>query len=102
MVDYSIAARGGQANAAPDFVNMLAQYQMMGARAQQQQLASAQLAEYERARQEEENLRNYLGSSGVNMMDPQLATRMGAISPKYLTQIMTADRKSTRLNSSHT
>jgi len=28
-LSYSIAARGGQANAAPDFVNMLAQYQMM-------------------------------------------------------------------------
>jgi len=39
-VDYTIAARGGQANAAPDFVNMLAQYQMMGARAQQQQLSN--------------------------------------------------------------
>jgi len=38
-VDYSIAARGAQANAAPDFANMLAQYQMMGLRAQQNEIA---------------------------------------------------------------
>ena len=30
------------------------------------------------------------------MMDPQLATRMGAISPKYLTQIMTAQAQAKR------
>jgi hypothetical protein len=42
-VDYSIAARGAQANAAPDFTNMLAQYQMMGARAQQQELQQREL-----------------------------------------------------------
>ena len=95
-VDYTIAARNALSNTAPDFANMLAQYQMMGARATQQQLAQQQLEEYERARQEEENLRNYLGSGGVNMMDPQLATRMGAISPKYLTQIMTAQAQAKR------
>lgn len=42
-VDYTIAARNAQANTAPDFTNMLAQYQMMGARAQQQQLQQREL-----------------------------------------------------------
>lgn len=95
-VDYSIAARGAQTATPTDYTNMLAQYQMMGARAQQQQLVQQQLAEYERARQEEENLRQYIGSNGVNMMDPQFATRMAAISPKYLTQIMTAQAQAKR------
>ena len=43
-VDYTIAARNAQLNNTPtDFTNMLAQYQMMGARAQQQQLLQREL-----------------------------------------------------------
>ena len=42
-VDYTIAARNALSNTAPDFANMLAQYQMMGSRAQQQQLQQREL-----------------------------------------------------------
>jgi len=43
-VDYTIAAsRNALANTPTDFTNMLAQYQMMGARAQQQELAQREL-----------------------------------------------------------
>jgi len=42
-VDYTIAARNALSNTAPDFANMLAQYQMMGSRSQQQQLQQREL-----------------------------------------------------------
>ena len=66
MVDYSIAARGGQVNAAPDFVNMLAQYQMMGARAQQQQLEQLQYQKMQQELQQQNALRGMLGGLDIN------------------------------------
>jgi hypothetical protein len=53
-VDYTIASRNALANTPTDFTNMLAQYQMMGARAQQQQLAQMQMDEYARKAQAEQ------------------------------------------------
>lgn len=53
-VDYTIAAsRNALANTPTDFTNMLAQYQMMGSRAQQQELADfqAQMAAHRDLRQ---------------------------------------------------
>ena len=71
-VDYTIAAsRNALANTPTDFTNMLAQYQMMGARAQQQELVQQQLAEYERARQEEESYRNLATQQGFDPLSRQ-------------------------------
>jgi GH24 family phage-related lysozyme (muramidase) len=52
-VDYTIASRNALANTPTDFTNMLAQYQMMGSRAQQQELADfqAQMAAHRDLRQ---------------------------------------------------
>jgi hypothetical protein len=78
-VDYTIAARNALANTPTDFTNMLAQYQMMGARAQQQQLAQMQMEEYERARQEDEAVRQYYSQPGI---DPFARTTLAGLAPR--------------------
>ena len=65
-VDYTIAARGAQANAAPDFANMLAQYQMMGARAQQQQLQQLEYEKLQREQERQNQLLGLLGGADIN------------------------------------
>ena len=67
-VDYTIAARGAQGNTAPDFANMLAQYQMMGARAQQQQLEQLQYQKLQQELQQQNALRGMLG--GLDISSP--------------------------------
>jgi hypothetical protein len=89
-VDYTIAARGAQANTAPDFANMLAQYQMMGARAQQNQLAQQQLAEYERARQEDEMVRQYYSQPGLDPFSRQTFAGLAPKSPTAFFKAMPA------------
>ena len=78
-VDYTIAARNAQATAAPDFANMLAQYQMMGARAQQNQLAQMQMAEYARKAQAEQALRGL----SPNFDDPRFAQQVFQYDPDF-------------------
>jgi len=68
-VDYTIAARLGQANAAPDFANTLAQYQMMGARAQQEQLQQLQMQKLQQEQQQQNALRGMLG--GLDISSPE-------------------------------
>ena len=68
-VDYTIASRNALANTPTDFTNMMAQYQMMGARAQQQQLAQMQMDEYARKAQAEQALRGLT----PNFDDPRFA-----------------------------
>lgn len=53
-------------------------------------LAQAQLAEYQRQREEEEGLRNYMAQQGVDPMSEDFMRRVAAISPKYLPQLMSA------------
>ena len=65
-VDYTIAARGAQANAAPDFANTLAQYQMMGARAQQEQLQQLQMQKLQQEQQQQNMLLNTLRNLDIN------------------------------------
>jgi hypothetical protein len=91
-VDYSIAARGAQANTAPDFANMLAQYQMMGARAQQQQL---QQLEYEKLRREMDQqnaLRSMLGGLDINSPASVNALAQAGYLPESLS-VMSAIRQ---------
>ena len=65
-VDYSIAARGAQTNTAPDFANTLAQYQMMGARAQQEQLQQLQMQKLQQEQQQQNMLLNTLRNLDIN------------------------------------
>ena len=78
-VDYTIASRNALANTPTDFTNMLAQYQMMGARAQQQELARMQMEEYERERQEDEAVRQYYSQPGL---DPFARTTLAGLAPR--------------------
>jgi hypothetical protein len=84
-VDYTIAARGAQANAAPDFANMLAQYQMMGARAQQQQ---AQQRELDRQNQ----LVSLLGGADINSPETINMLLHAGYLPESIS-VMTAQRQ---------
>jgi hypothetical protein len=78
-VDYTIASRNALANTPTDFTNMLAQYQMMGARAQQQQLAQMQMDEYARKAQAEQALRGIT----PNFDDPRFAQQAFQYDPDY-------------------
>ena len=92
-VDYTIASRNALANTAPDFTNMLAQYQMMGARAQQQELVQQQLAEYERARQEEESYRNLATQQGFDPLSRQSLVQAYQISPTLGMKVLSAQEQ---------
>jgi hypothetical protein len=69
---------------------MLAQYQMMGARAQQQQLAQQQLEEYERARQEDEMVRQYYMQPGRGALNQPNLTGLAQVSPSTFIKAMPA------------
>ena len=88
-VDYTIAARNALANTPTDFTNMLAQYQMMGARAQQQQLAEQQLAEYARKTQAEQALRGI----SPNFDDPRFAQQVFQYDPDFARNLYLARRR---------
>ena len=85
MVDYTIAARGAQANAAPDFANMLAQYQMMGARAQQQQLQQREL-------DRQNQLISLLGGADINAPETINALARAGYLPESIS-VMGAQRQ---------
>jgi hypothetical protein len=92
-VDYTIASRNALANTPTDFTNMLAQYQMMGARAQQQELVQQQLAEYERARQEEESYRNLATQQGFDPLSRQSLVQAYQISPTLGMKVLSAQEQ---------
>lgn len=85
MVDYTIAARGAQANAAPDFANMLAQYQMMGTRAQQQQLQQREL-------DRQNQLISLLGGADINSPETINALARAGYLPESIS-VMGAQRQ---------
>jgi hypothetical protein len=90
-VRYDIAAQVPQAQGGGfDPLNAFATMQAMSYRQQQNALAEAQLAEYQRQRQEEEGLRNYMAQRGVDPMSEEFMRRVAGISPKYLPQLMSA------------
>jgi len=89
-VDYTIASRVAPASGGMDPLNAFAQMQAMGYRQQQNMLAQAQLEEYQRQRQEEEGLRNYMAQQGIDPMSEEFMRRVAGISPKYLPQLMSA------------
>jgi len=65
-VDYTIAARNALSNTAPDFANMLAQYQMMGARAQQQELAQLQMQKLQQEQMQQNSFLNTLRNLDIS------------------------------------
>jgi hypothetical protein len=87
-VDYTIASRNALANTPTDFTNMLAQYQMMGARAQQQQLAQMQMDEYARKAQAEQALRGLTPSFD----DPRFAQQAFQYDPDFARTLYLAQR----------
>jgi hypothetical protein len=89
-VDYTIASRNALANTPTDFTNMLAQYQMMGARAQQQELARMQMDEYERARREDEMVRQYYSQPGLDPFARQTFAGLAPRSPTAFFKAMPA------------
>jgi hypothetical protein len=64
-VDYTIASRNALANTPTDFTNMLAQYQMMGARAQQQQLQQLEYEKLQREMERQNQLTGILGGADI-------------------------------------
>ena len=84
-VDYTIAARGAQGNTAPDFANMLAQYQMMGARAQQQQLQQREL-------DRQNQLISLLGGADINAPETINALARAGYLPESIS-VMGAQRQ---------
>ena len=84
-VDYTIAARGAQGNTAPDIANMLAQYQMMGARAQQQQLQQREL-------DRQNQLISLLGGADINSPETINALARAGYLPESIS-VMTAQRQ---------
>jgi hypothetical protein len=91
-VDYTIAARGAQANAAPDFANMLAQYQMMGARAQQNQLAQMQMQKLQQEQDQQNALRGVLSGQNFNLMSQQGVRDIARYNPELAIQLSNALR----------
>lgn len=96
-VDYTIAARGAQANTAPDFANMLAQYQMMGSRAQQQQLQQLEYQKLQREQERQNALAGILGGQNFNLMSPQAIRQVGALDPDLGIKIAQALRSQQHL-----
>ena len=91
-VDYTIAARGAQGNTAPDFANMLAQYQMMGSRAQQQQLQQLEYQKLQREQEQQNALRGVLGGQNFNLMSPQGVRAIAPYDPALAIQLSNALR----------
>ncbi|NDB68966.1 MAG: hypothetical protein EB015_13355 [Methylocystaceae bacterium] len=84
-VDYTIASRNALANTPTDFTNMLAQYQMMGARAQQQQLQQREL-------DRQNQLVGLLGGADINSPETiNMLARAGYL-PESIS-VMTAQRQ---------
>ena len=91
-VDYTIAARGAQGNTAPDIANMLAQYQMMGARAQQEQLQQLQMQKLQQEQEQLNALRGVLGNKNFNIMSPQAVNAIAPYNPELAIQLSNALR----------
>jgi len=84
-VDYTIASRNALANTPTDFTNMLAQYQMMGARAQQQELAQREL-------DRQNQLISLLGGADINSPETINALARAGYLPESIS-VMGAQRQ---------
>jgi hypothetical protein len=92
-VRYDIAAQVPQASAGPDIMNMMAQYQAMGYRQQQNALAQMQMQEYQRKLQAMEQLRGM----PANFEDPRFAQQAFQVDPETGMQLQNIYRQSAAL-----
>lgn len=88
-VRYDIAAQVPQASAGPDIMNMMAQYQAMGYRQQQNALAQMQLEQAQREMQQEQALAGLFGRPGFNPLTQQGLADIARVNPGYFRQFVT-------------
>jgi hypothetical protein len=84
-VRYDIAAQVPQIGAGQDPMNMLAQYQMLGYRQQQNALAQMQMQKLQQELQAQQAIRGMAG--GLNMSDPRVINQIWAQDPEFARQI---------------
>ena len=92
-VRYDIAAGLAQPQQSYSPMNMLAQMQRMDIQDQQNMLAQAQLAEYQRARKEEEDYRNLALQPGFDPLSSQSLTQAYQISPTLGMKVLAAQEQ---------
>ena len=91
-VDYTIASRNALANTPTDFTNMLAQYQMMGSRAQQNELAQLQMQKLQQEQDQQNALRGVLSGQNFDLMSQQGVRDIARYNPELAIQLSNALR----------
>lgn len=84
-VRYDIAAQIPQVGGGQDPMNMLAQYQMLGYRQQQNALAQMQMQKLQRELEAQQAIRGMAG--GINMNDPRVVNQIWAQDPEFARQV---------------
>lgn len=84
-VRYDIASQVPQLGGGQDPMNMLAQYQMLGYRQQQNALAQMQMQKLQQELQAQQAIRGM--ASGINMSDPRVVNQIWAQDPEFARQI---------------
>lgn len=92
-VRYDIASQIPQASAEPDIMNMMAQYQAMGYRQQQNMLAQLQMQELRRKLGAEADLRGLAADGGFDINDPSLIRRSFVLDPDTGFKMAAAQRQ---------
>lgn len=87
-VRYDIAAQVPQVSAGPDIMNMMAQYQAMGYRQQQNALAQMQMDEYQRKMQAEQARAGLFAKPGFNPLSQQGLLDIARVDPEYFRQFI--------------
>jgi hypothetical protein len=84
-VRYDIAAQIPQVGGGQDPMNMLAQYQMLGYRQQQNALAQMQMQKLQQELEAQQAIRGMAG--GINMNDPRVVNQIWAQDPEFARQV---------------
>lgn len=92
-VRYDIASQIPQASAEPDIMNMMAQYQAMGYRQQQNMLAQLQMQELQRKLRAEAGLRGLAAGGAFDINDPSLIRRSFVLDPDTGFKMAAAQRQ---------
>jgi len=99
-VRYDIASQIPQASAEPDIMNMMAQYQAMGYRQQQNMLAQLQMQELQRKLSGATSIQELAARPGFNIMDPNLPAQVFRYDPQEALRIVTSQRQADALRAS--
>lgn len=87
-VRYDIAAQIPQVGGGQDPMNMLAQYQMLGYRQQQNALAQMQMQKLQQELEAQQAIRGM--ANNINMNDPRVVNQIWAQDPEFARQIYTS------------